>query len=910
MFYMNLNPDKKWGRGDTIALLLLFIAVLALFIPALTGWRGIFHDDQAMVEFPWHYFLARHFQNGIIPLWEPDTWCGAIPFYARYYADTYYFPLWPFYLATRLGDLTQAYWMLSLIPLLLHYWLAAAGMYIFGRRSLRLHTLPAFLTAWVYIFSPIFAYKYVAFPIIVVQAWLPWALTLVVSMDKRAALRKIIGLGVIFALMFFAAQPPHLGYSLLLAGVISLALALRRFAGKRGFAAFRGPLQLLAAVVLSLLLAAVFILPVLEGMEYTEQHLAFTYEGMTGGDGSMPPVYLTTLFVPDIFGTWTGFNNRNWVDSVAPGVRFWDTNMSGGLVLTFLVLAAIFLGLHRKNRDGLRFWIILGGGLEIFALLCMLGKHTPFYYLFYKIVPVLSDFPFPIRYVMIQAVVTAWLAGIALEILLYREGSSSYPRPRLIVGYLGIVLIAGLIALMGGTGLAAIFRGEFSLPGLNEIIRRGNLSWFITGPVLYFAAAGILLVLAWKIFQGRRRAHIIAGLVMLETAIFAFAAFYFCIFRFHNPQPQQLRSTGPENHPMIRRVLGPMTDLMEEDNLRWATDQPFHDDFARFELSGSYAFMGYDMKPLEKRFKQAFEAAYHRPVDWPIYWDYPRPETGAFLSNMSVGYLMDSRPENIFPGGRTVKMETAPDFYLHYNPAPLPRAFTLDRIVECSEEEAMEELVRGDLRKAVFVEDGKQLAVSSKQSEKDGKQLAVSSEQSGEESKQLAVSGKQSAASGAQLPLTAHRSPLTVPSPLTAHRLPLTSPSPLTAYRSFDPGSEEEYIARFNNLQSANPIKELDLTNPNRVEIDITVIRPAMLVLTEIWYPGWEAMVDKEPSELYRVNYLQRGVWMEEGEHLVELIFRPRSWLIGVIISLISWGIVIIVAICWGLKKVLPVSSQ
>ena len=448
---------------------------------------------------------------------------------------------------------------------------------------------------------------------------------------------------------------------------------------------------------------------------------------------------------------------------------------------------------------------------------------------------------------------------------------------------------------------------------------------------------------------------------MLETAIFAFAAFYFCIFRFHEPQPQQIRSTGPDAHPMIRRVLGPMTDLRDDANLRWATDQPFHDDFARLDRSGSYAFMGYDMKPLEKRFKKAFEAAYQMPVDWPIYWNYPRPETGALLSNMSVDYLMDSKSRNIFPGGRTVKMESHPDFYLHYNPGVLPRVFTMDRIVECSEDEAMEELVKGDLRKGVFIDESnqslkegkqlavsgeqslgesKQLAVSGEQSLKESKQLAVSGEQSLEESQQLAVSGEQSleeskqlavsseqsekdgkqlavsseqyAPTGAQLPLTAHRLPLTGQSPpLTAYRSPLTvHHSPLTAhrllltdYKSFNPGSEEEYIAHFNELQSANPITKLDFTNPNKIELDIEITRPAMLVFTEIWYPGWEARLNGEPVPLNRVNYLQRGVWLDRGEHRVELVFRPRAWRIGAIISLLSWLGVIILSLVWVIRK-------
>jgi hypothetical protein len=257
--------------------------------------------------------------------------------------------------------------------------------------------------------------------------------------------------------------------------------------------------------------------------------------------------------------------------------------------------------------------------------------------------------------------------------------------------------------------------------------------------------------------------------------------------------------------------------------------------------------MGYDMKPLERRFKQAFEEAYGRPVGWPLYWEFPRPVYSSFLSNMSVGYLLDSRPDNPFPGGQTEKLESSPDFYIHENPGALPRAFTMDRVVESSEAEAMKELVEGDLRKGVFIENNKQLTVN----------------------------GEPSSA-----PIIDYKS-------YTSH------------YKVTDPAS----FKHFNELQFTNPVTRLDLTNPNRIDVDIAVTKPAMLVLTEIWYPGWEAVVDGEPVELYRVNYLQRGVWLNKGEHRVELIFRPKSWRIGMNISIISWGALILVLLVWGIRR-------
>ncbi len=831
---MRNSKKQTRKRADAGALILLVLAVLVLFLPVLVGRSGIFHDDLAMAEFPWHFFLARHIQNGIVPRWEPDTWCGAIPFYARYYADTWYFPYWPFYLLSRLDDLDQSCLMISTIPLLLHYCLAAIGMYFFARRGIRLRPLSAFVTAWVYLFSPAFSYSYVWSVVVHVQAWLPWLLLIVVALDRGLTWGKIAGGGIIIALMLFAAQPPHVGYSMLLSGFLALGLGLRRLSRGRKALFFRAPLGLALATLLGLALSAVFWLSALEGDTHAEQHLPRTYEGMTGADGSAPPLYLATLFVPDLFGTVNGFNSRNWVESVTQGVRFWDANLSGGLLLTFLALGGVFLVRNRLRPGRLRFWAIFAAGIWVFSILCVLGRHTPFYRIFYEIVPGLSLFPFPIRYRLLQVVAAAILAGLGTEYLLAGDkATDGWPR-KLVWGYLALAALTFPAALAGKEGVKALLRGRLYLPGLEEILRRDALDWFLGGPVLYFLGAAFCLAAVWRIFRGRERAAAAAALVMLETFILAWAAFYFCIFRFDEPKPQQRRSRSPSTHPMIERVVHSLAAFREDPTLRWATDQPFHDNFARLE--GSFAFMGYDMKPLERRFRRAFADAYGTVPDWPIYWDFPRPESGAFLSNMSVETLLDSRSENLFPGGETIPLGSEAGFYLHRNPRPLPRAFALDRIVLCSEEEASRELTQGDLRRAVFIEE-----------------------------------------------------PL--PTAVTDHGLRITN------YASLPPSEPDKDYARFAAIQADSPVTRLDFSDPNRVEIEVEIFRPAMLVLTEAWYPGWKAQMDGQPAELHRVNYLQRGIVLPRGEHRVELVFHPRAWRIGLTVTGLSWALLLLVGL-------------
>lgn len=40
-----------------------------------------------------------------------------------------------------------------------------------------------------------------------------------------------------------------------------------------------------------------------------------------------------------------------------------------------------------------------------------------------------------------------------------------------------------------------------------------------------------------------------------------------------------------------------------------------------------------------------------------------------------------------------------------------------------------------------------------------------------------------------------------------------------------------------------------------------------MLVMTDVWHPDWGVNVNVQRVELLRVNYLQRGLWLERGRH-------------------------------------------
>jgi hypothetical protein len=75
---------------------------------------------------------------------------------------------------------------------------------------------------------------------------------------------------------------------------------------------------------------------------------------------------------------------------------------------------------------------------------------------------------------------------------------------------------------------------------------------------------------------------------------------------------------------------------------------------------------------------------------------------------------------------------------------------------------------------------------------------------------------------------------------------------------------------------------------PNLIEVRTSSDAPAILVLGENHYPGWNAFVDGRAVETLRVNYNLRGVALPAGAHLVQFAYRPKSLLLGALLSLLT----------------------
>lgn len=76
---------------------------------------------------------------------------------------------------------------------------------------------------------------------------------------------------------------------------------------------------------------------------------------------------------------------------------------------------------------------------------------------------------------------------------------------------------------------------------------------------------------------------------------------------------------------------------------------------------------------------------------------------------------------------------------------------------------------------------------------------------------------------------------------------------------------------------------------PDEVELESESDRAGWLVLSDRFYPGWEAEVDGRPAAIYRANVLVRAVRLGPGKHLIRFSYRPRSLYLGAAISIPAW---------------------
>jgi len=85
---------------------------------------------------------------------------------------------------------------------------------------------------------------------------------------------------------------------------------------------------------------------------------------------------------------------------------------------------------------------------------------------------------------------------------------------------------------------------------------------------------------------------------------------------------------------------------------------------------------------------------------------------------------------------------------------------------------------------------------------------------------------------------------------------------------------------------------------PGQLHLRVMTNAPAVLLISETYFPGWQAWVDGQPLTPLRADGVLLAVPLAAGTHAVELVYRPLPVLLGGVISilalLVTFGLVFI----------------
>jgi len=399
-------------------LLALWIAVLSF--PMLSGqWLASPWSDQHDAGYAYRAWGAEWWHRlGHVPLWNPELF-GGLPFVAAGHGDIFY--------PTSFLRLLLPVATVVNLGFVLHYLLLGLATYWLLRR-LHVSWTGSVIGALAYQLSGVIA----SYPSpghdgkLFASTALPLALLgLVLALrDKRWEGYALLSLSVALALLGHV-QIAY--YVLIAAGLFALYLTLEATPSEPP-AARVGRLALaLLAVTLGFGLAMIQILPFIHYIPFSPR--AQGYYGFAGSASyAIPWEHVPEFF----FKNFAGSRETYW----GPNPLKLHSQYLG-----LPVIALATLGVGVKDQRRLILWL---GGIGLLLLLISLGASTPFYRLWWSVMPLVKKTRAPDMAFFVVAFVCAAFAGLGAERLERREGAKA------LVPW---VVAAGAVALLAVTGV-------------------------------------------------------------------------------------------------------------------------------------------------------------------------------------------------------------------------------------------------------------------------------------------------------------------------------------------------------------------------------------------------------------------------------------------------------------------------
>jgi hypothetical protein len=475
---LNADPDTSAAgyeppRPTLVATGFFALWVAILSLPMLAGgWLAVARwSDQYAAGYAFRTWGAEQLRRtGHVPLWNPELF-GGLPFVAALHGDIFYPTSW----------LRLVFSMPTVMNLgfVIHYVAAGLFTYLLLRR-LSVAWIGAVVGGIGYQLSGLIA----SYPLpghdgkLFVSALLPLAmLALVMALRER----RWSGYALLAVSVGLALLSPHFQmtyYMLIAAGLFALYLTFGESSESSRAARLRGLALALGAVALGFALAAIQVLPFVKYLPFSPRAQGFHgFEGATSY--AVPWVHLPELF----FKLFTGHQETYWGPN---GLKLHSE------YLGLPVVALAVLGVASARRR-LVLWL---GAIGLLFMLISLGAGTPFYQLWWAVMPYVKATRAPGMAFYVVALVVAMLAGLGAAGLERKEGEK-HVRIWLIVA--GVALLLALAGAFGGMALsyARVHEPETGLPMIQAAqAGQAAIRWGAASSAVALALAAAV-ALAW-----------------------------------------------------------------------------------------------------------------------------------------------------------------------------------------------------------------------------------------------------------------------------------------------------------------------------------------------------------------------------------------------------------------------------
>ena len=502
-----MRIDKK-----DIAVYLGFLAItLAFFFRLLDGREVLAFKDLSRYFYPLRYLMVEMVKSGQLPLWNPYIFCG-MPFMATLQVGFFY-PLTIIHYILPF-DLAFNYYTI------IHYYLAAVFMY-WLMRHYQLSRPSAFLSGLLFAFSGYMLSVSNMNTTLTSVVWLPlvllsWDRVLKgkVGMNREeegggwnkkiphtpscslpAGRHGLISLIIPLSLMFLGGEPTIIYVT----GWLMLGYALTLYPNP-----IKNLGRLALVFIVTGLLVAVQLLPFIELLQNSDRFLLANFQSIS--NWSFPPREIINFILPFFFGNMLvgGTYSEALLGSA---IQTWLLSPYTGLLA--LILAGYGL-VKAEKRD--KFFALAG----LIGLVLALGRYTPIYALFYKLIPGIATLRYPVKFIFVINFVLAYLAGRGLEQV---KGYSRQVWIRYLAGGVGILV---LVLVLFKKQLFLLFNLVYPQglpPGLYSIlwdIYSFNISSIGSLFVVLLAFAFLLWLLAKRSISVPLFSGLVIGLVLVD----------------------------------------------------------------------------------------------------------------------------------------------------------------------------------------------------------------------------------------------------------------------------------------------------------------------------------------------------------------------------------------------------------